>query len=87
MSSRTDARCYGLLSLFAATEQECRDQVVLNPSGYEPAIELCKTCTKRQDCAAEGVAQKDRHTVRAGKRLWINSERADLLAISQGDQP
>ena len=82
-----NAPCRGLSQLFEATLKEIKEQKVLNPTGYATAINVCRTCPHRKQCAIDGVRWKDRHTVRAGKRLWINQERAELLAIAQGESP
>ena len=80
------APCHRMGDLFFATERELKHPETSD--SYRTAVDLCNnTCTERKDCAEVGVKFADRHTVRAGLRLWIGSERALLPAIATGESP
>lgn len=76
--------CYGLGELFFATINELKYPEHSTP--HAAAVELCSECPVRQRCAQQGLYH-DRHTVRAGLRLWIREERALLRLVAEGEVP
>ncbi len=74
--------CHRQFDLFFASDADLR-----YPDGSPPrpeAVTICRTCPQRRACAQEAIRFEDRHTVRAGQRLWVRSERAIARAIAEG---
>lgn len=58
----------------------CRNHAALfsrldDPESVELMVRTCDPCPVQSECLLEGKAFEDRHTVRAGLRLWKKEER------------
>ena len=76
----TTPPCHGLLELFSATTAEIRRPA--ESDDYAEAKEVCRGCPMRVECAEGGLRYGDRHTIRAGLRLWVTAERAKLPDVA-----
>jgi hypothetical protein len=63
---RDRAACKGHAALFYRLD---------DPESVEQMIRTCAFCPVRGECIDEGERLVDRHTVRAGLRLWKKEER------------
>lgn len=51
---------------------------------YLAAKSICAECRHRRQCAQEGFALRDKHSIRAGQRLWLDEEFTNLIHIAEG---
>lgn len=77
--------CTGLGELFFADLRELKYPERSMP--HTSAVLCCEGCPHRQPCAQRGIDTHDKHTVRAGQRLWIQAERDVLRDIAEGRHP
>lgn len=83
-----DPACRGeRQELFFGSNADLRQPNPWDNDPHTEAKRICFTCPVIQWCASHPYTEYDYHTVRAGQRLWIRSERSLLPTIASSSNP
>lgn len=74
--------CFERTDLFVP-DPETRD----SKATLQEASAMCAVCPFRVECAAQGLRAEDRHSIRAGVRMWRKGADTKLRAIIDAETP